>query len=83
MTEKVLGRGSSAETPIQQQAFSLRGWIDMSIKQAKTQREIGLIKESIRCVWIDRLAWLCFPPALACVAAELCRKHHSKAAFTV
>lgn len=38
----------SAQTPIQQQAFTLRGWVDASIRQPQSKEEVTLLKESIR-----------------------------------
>lgn len=45
---RVQGGDHSAQTPIQQQAFALRGWIDASIRQPQTKEEVTLVKESIR-----------------------------------
>lgn len=45
---RVQGGEHSAQTPIQQQAFTLRGWIDSSIRRPSNKEEIALLKESIR-----------------------------------
>lgn len=45
---RVQGGENAAQTPIQQQAFSLRGWIDASIRQPRNKEEVALLKESIR-----------------------------------
>ena len=51
LVTRVQGGDYSAQTPIQQQAFALRGWIDASIKQPRTKEETSLLKESIR--WVS------------------------------
>lgn len=56
LVTRVQGGDYSAQTPIQQQAFALRGWIDASIKQPRSKEELSLLKESIRQV----------PPAKCC-----------------
>lgn len=48
LVTRVQGGDYSAQTPIQQQAFALRGWIDASIKQPQSNEEISILKESIR-----------------------------------
>lgn len=48
LVARVQGTERSAQTPIQQQAFALRGWIDASIRQPKTKEHASLLKESIR-----------------------------------
>ena len=45
---RVQGGEHAAQTPIQQQAFALRGWIDASIRQPRNKEEVALLKESIR-----------------------------------
>ncbi|CAM9202117.1 unnamed protein product [Laminaria digitata] len=47
LVARVQGGEHSAQTPIQQQAFILRGWIDASIRQPRNKEDIGLLKESI------------------------------------
>ncbi|CAM9330006.1 unnamed protein product, partial [Ectocarpus sp. 8 AP-2014] len=48
LVTRVQGGDYSAQTPIQQQAFTLRGWIDTSISQPRNKEEASLLKESIR-----------------------------------
>ncbi|CAN0259908.1 unnamed protein product, partial [Ectocarpus sp. 12 AP-2014] len=48
LVARVQGGDYSAQTPIQQQAFTLRGWIDASIGQPRNKEEASLLKESIR-----------------------------------
>lgn len=48
LVARVQGGESSAQTPIQQQAFTLRGWIDASIQQPRNKEDIALLKESVR-----------------------------------
>ncbi|CAM9140679.1 unnamed protein product [Discosporangium mesarthrocarpum] len=48
LVEKVMGDLGEAQTPIQQQAFTLRGWIGASVKNPQNKAEIDLHKESIR-----------------------------------
>ncbi|CAM9357864.1 unnamed protein product [Ectocarpus fasciculatus] len=48
LVTRVQGGDYSAQTPIQQQAFTLRGWIDASISQPRSKEEVSLLKESIR-----------------------------------
>lgn len=48
LVTRVQGGDYSAQTPIQQQAFTLRGWIDASIIQPRSKEEVSLLKESIR-----------------------------------
>ncbi|CAN0217563.1 unnamed protein product, partial [Hapterophycus canaliculatus] len=48
LVTRVHGGHHSAQTPIQQQAFALRGWIDASICDPQTKEEVALLKESIR-----------------------------------
>ncbi|CAN0392522.1 unnamed protein product, partial [Pylaiella littoralis] len=48
LVTRVQGGDQSAQTPIQQQAFALRGWIDASIRQPQSKEEVILLKESIR-----------------------------------
>lgn len=48
LVARVHGTEQSAQTPIQQQAFALRGWIDASIRQPETKEDANLLKESIR-----------------------------------
>lgn len=48
LVTRVQGGDYSAQTPIQQQAFTLRGWIDASIRQSRNKEEASLLKESIR-----------------------------------
>ncbi|CAN0440703.1 unnamed protein product, partial [Ectocarpus sp. 12 AP-2014] len=48
LVTRVQGGDYSAQTPIQQQAFTLRGWIDASISQPRNKEEASLLKESIR-----------------------------------
>lgn len=45
---RVQGGEYAAQTPIQQQAFTLRGWIDASIRQPRNKEEVAFLKESIR-----------------------------------
>ncbi|CAM9895733.1 unnamed protein product, partial [Ectocarpus sp. 12 AP-2014] len=47
LVTRVQGGDYSAQTPIQQQAFTLRGWIDASISQPRNKEEASLLKESI------------------------------------
>lgn len=48
LVARVQGGEHSAQTPIQQQAFTLRGWIDASIRQPRNKEDIALLKESVR-----------------------------------
>lgn len=50
LVTRVQGGEHSAQTPIQQQAFALRGWIDASIREPCSKEEVTLLKESIRLV---------------------------------
>ena len=49
LVTKVQRGEHSAQTPIQQQAFALRGWIDASIRQPRSKEEVCFLQESIRC----------------------------------
>ncbi|CAM9524427.1 unnamed protein product, partial [Choristocarpus tenellus] len=48
LVERVMGGGCEAQTPIQQQAFSLRGWIDASVRNPQSKADVDLRKDSIR-----------------------------------